>query len=47
LCVVCGGGSQLEILSIQPENRKPISGADFANGARIQADEKFVHVVDN
>jgi len=47
LCVVCGGGSQLEILSIQPENRKPMSGADFANGARIQADEKFFPVVDN
>jgi methionyl-tRNA formyltransferase len=45
--VVCGGGSQLEVLSIQPENRKPMSGADFANGARIQPDEKFVSVVDN
>jgi methionyl-tRNA formyltransferase len=45
--VVCGGDSQLEILSIQPENRKPVSGADFANGARIQADEKFVSVMDN
>jgi methionyl-tRNA formyltransferase len=47
LSVVCGGGTLLEILSVQPENRKPISGADFANGARIQANEKFVPVVDN
>ena len=38
---------QLEVLSIQPENRKPVSGVDFANGARIQPDEKFGSVVDN
>ncbi len=41
LHVVCGDGNFLEILSIQPENRKAVSGADFANGARIQPDEKF------
>jgi methionyl-tRNA formyltransferase len=45
--VVCGGGTLLEILSIQPENRKAVAGADFANGARIQADEKFQPVMDN
>jgi methionyl-tRNA formyltransferase len=47
LAVVCGDGTLLEILLIQPENRKPVSGADFANGARIQADEKFVPLMDN
>ena len=41
LAVVCGDSSMLEILSIQPENRKAVSGADFANGARIRAGEKF------
>jgi methionyl-tRNA formyltransferase len=47
LSVVCGDGNPLEILSIQPENRKPVSGADFANGARIQPDEKFGSLMDN
>jgi methionyl-tRNA formyltransferase len=47
LAVVCGDSTLLEILSIQPENRKPVSGADFANGARIQAGEKFEPVMDN
>jgi hypothetical protein len=37
----------LEIVSIQPENRKPVPGADFANGARIQAGEKFETLLDN
>jgi methionyl-tRNA formyltransferase len=47
LSVVCGDGVPLEILSVQPENRKPVKGADFANGARIQLDEKFGPVMDN
>lgn len=47
LAVVCGDGAALEILSIQPENRRPVSGLDFANGARIQADEKFRPVMDS
>jgi methionyl-tRNA formyltransferase len=47
LSVVCGDGVPLEILSVQPENRKPVKGADFANGARIQPDEKFGPVMDN
>src|SRR5262249_1791024 len=37
LTVMCGNGIPLEILSIQPENRKAVSGVDFANGMRIQA----------
>ena len=47
LAVICGDGLPLEILSIQPQNRKPVSGGDFANGARIQPDEKFEPVMDN
>jgi methionyl-tRNA formyltransferase len=45
--VVCGDGVVLEIDSIQPENRKAVSGGDFARGARIQAGEKFSTLVDN
>jgi methionyl-tRNA formyltransferase len=47
LMVMCGNGIPLEILSIQPENRKAVSGANFANGMRIQAGEKFQAVLDN
>ncbi len=47
VAAVCGDRMLLEILSIQPENRKPVSGADFANGARIQAGEKFELLMDN
>jgi methionyl-tRNA formyltransferase len=47
LTVVCGEGTRLEILQIQPENRKPVSGWDFVNGARIQTGEKFERMTDN
>jgi methionyl-tRNA formyltransferase len=47
LRVACGPGTSLEILELQPSNRKPISGSDFANGARIVAGEKFERVTDN
>jgi methionyl-tRNA formyltransferase len=47
LTVFCGDGIPLEILSIQPENRKAVSGADFANGSRIQPGEKFEALMDN
>jgi methionyl-tRNA formyltransferase len=47
LNALCGDGEFLEILSIQPENRKAVSGADFANGARIQTGEKFEPMMDN
>ena len=47
LAAVCGDSALLEILSIQPENRKAVSGVDFANGARIQPDEKFEPMMDN
>ena len=47
LTVVCGDGDLLEIMRIQPENRKAISGVDFINGARIEPGEKFESLVDN
>jgi len=47
LLVMCGDSRPLEVLSIQPESRKPVSGVDFANGSRIQPDEKFHSVMDN
>jgi methionyl-tRNA formyltransferase len=47
LWVVCGDGAAVEILSIQPENRKAITGSEFANGAHLQAGEKFVPLKDN
>ena len=47
LSVRCGDGRLLEILSIQPESRKAVSGADFANGMRVQAAEKFFSLMDN
>jgi methionyl-tRNA formyltransferase len=47
LRVMCGNRMPLEILSIQPENRRAVSGGDFANGMRIQAGEKFLAVMDN
>ncbi len=47
LRVSCGDGTILEIIELQPENRKTVSGADFANGARIQSGEIFQPVADN
>jgi len=47
LVVACGDGNPIEVLSIQPANRKPISGADFTNGLRVQPGEKFQTVMDN
>jgi methionyl-tRNA formyltransferase len=43
----CGDGTWIEVLEIQPENRKLVSGADFANGVRIQPGEKFERLADN
>jgi methionyl-tRNA formyltransferase len=47
LAVVCGDNTLLEILSIQPEGRKAVSGTDFSNGARMQPGEKFESLMDN
>jgi methionyl-tRNA formyltransferase len=47
LTVVCGNSVLLEIAEVQPESRKPVTGGEFANGARIQTGEKFDLVMDN
>jgi methionyl-tRNA formyltransferase len=47
LAVVCGDGTLLELLELQPENRKPVSGIAFANGAHITSGEKFETMGDN
>jgi methionyl-tRNA formyltransferase len=47
LTAACGDFLMVEIIELQPENRKPVRGVDFANGARIQAGEKFQPVTDN
>ena len=39
--VVCGGGSLLELSHVKPEGRKEVTAAEFANGARLQAGERF------
>jgi methionyl-tRNA formyltransferase len=47
LAAACGDSRLLEILELQPENRKPVRGIEFANGARIQVGEKFEPLADN
>jgi methionyl-tRNA formyltransferase len=44
LLACCGNGTLLEICEIQPENRRPVSGFDFANGVRIQPGESFARM---
>jgi len=39
--VVCGGGSQLEILNVKQEGRREISAGEFARGARVESGERF------
>jgi methionyl-tRNA formyltransferase len=41
LVVACGEGTCLEILEVQPENRRPMSAADFVRGARMEAGSGF------
>lgn len=41
IAVCCGGGSILKITELQIEGRKRQSSAEFANGTRIDAGEKF------
>jgi methionyl-tRNA formyltransferase len=38
---VCGGGSLLELGHVKLEGRKEVTAAEFANGARLQAGERF------
>ena len=39
--VACGQGSLLELMTVKLEGRKQVSAAEFANGARLQAKERF------
>lgn len=39
LTVACGEGTALELLEVQPEGRKRVDGASFANGARLLENE--------
>jgi methionyl-tRNA formyltransferase len=39
--VVCGQSSLLELTTVKLEGRKQVSAAGFANGARLQARERF------
>jgi methionyl-tRNA formyltransferase len=39
--VVCSGGSLLELAHVKLEGRKEVTAAEFANGARLQAGERF------
>ena len=41
LHVCCGGGSQLEIISVKQEGRKQISAAEYVRGARLHTGERF------
>ena len=41
LQVACGDGSALEVLELQLEGKKRISGEAFANGQRLQENESF------
>ena len=41
LRVVCGQGSLLELSTVKLEGRKQISAAEFVNGTRLQAGERF------
>lgn len=45
LRVCCGDGGWLEILEIQPENRRSVSGRDFANGFRVASGEQLLSMV--
>ena len=39
--VVCGAGSLLELGNVKLEGRKEVRAVEFANGARLQAGERF------
>jgi methionyl-tRNA formyltransferase len=41
LYVTCGGGTALRVEAVQIEGRKKISARQFANGARLDADDGF------
>lgn len=41
LTVCCGDGGLLEVVRLQLENRRPVSGPDFAHGVRLDDHERF------
>ena len=41
LSVVCGGGTLLELLEVQPEGRRRMSAADLIHGAHPQTGERL------
>lgn len=41
LHVVCGGATALRVLTVKVEGRKQVTAAEFANGARLKAGERF------
>jgi methionyl-tRNA formyltransferase len=41
LHVVCGGTTVLRVLTVKMEGRKQLTAAEFANGARVKAGERF------
>ncbi|MDR0435438.1 MAG: methionyl-tRNA formyltransferase, partial [Propionibacteriaceae bacterium] len=41
LLVTCGESSVLRLDQVQPVGKKPMTGADWARGIRIQAGERF------
>jgi methionyl-tRNA formyltransferase len=41
LHVVCGGTTVLRVLTVKLEGRKQVTAAEFANGARLKAGERF------
>jgi methionyl-tRNA formyltransferase len=41
LYVVCGGATVLRVLTVKAEGRKQVTAAEFVNGARLKAGERF------
>ena len=41
LAIVCGGNSFLDLEAVRPEGRKRVTALEFANGARLAADDRF------
>ena len=44
LQVCCGDGRLLEVVQLQLENRKAVSGPDFARGVRLQPGDRFTRI---
>ncbi|HZD94587.1 MAG TPA: methionyl-tRNA formyltransferase, partial [Candidatus Sulfotelmatobacter sp.] len=41
LRLICGGGTALQILTLQPEGKKAMSAREFINGYRPAAGERL------